>query len=106
MPRYPPDLLFSLRNAIPIDSLIVDVLNIPHKHSEGYLRFLCPICSEFNSAINPKTNLARCFRCNKNFNPIDLVIADSGLNFKEAVDALVPLLAKYPEIPRVNYRER
>lgn len=106
MPRYPPDLLFNLRNAIPIDRLIVDVLNIPHKHSEGYLRFLCPICSEFNSAINPNTNLARCFRCNKNFNPIDLVIADSGLNFRQAVDSLIPLLAKYPENHSANYRER
>lgn len=105
MPRYPPHLLFRLRNTIPIDRLIVDVLNIPHKHSEGYLRFLCPICSEFNSAINPKTNLARCFRCKKNFNPIDLVIADSDLNFTDAVQRLIPLLAKYPENPSVNYRE-
>jgi hypothetical protein len=106
LPRYPPLLLFRLRNQIPIERLIVDVLNIPHKLSDGYLRFLCPICSEFNSATNPKTNLARCFRCNKNFNPIDLVIADSGLDFRDAVDSLVHLLPKYPENPSVNYRER
>jgi len=102
MPRYPPDLLFKLRNLIPIDLLIVDVLKIPHKHSDGYLRFLCPICSEFNSAINPKTNLARCFRCKRNFNPIDLVIAESDLSFTDAVDSLIPLLAKYHENPVVT----
>jgi hypothetical protein len=102
MPRYPPQLLFKIRNLIPIDLLIVQVLKIPHKLSDGYLRFLCPICSEFNSAINPKTNLARCFRCKRNFNPIDLVIAESDLNFTDAVDSLIPLLAKYPENPNVT----
>ncbi|MEK6621873.1 MAG: hypothetical protein AABZ13_05275 [Planctomycetota bacterium] len=28
------------------------------KHFEGYFRFLCPLCSEFHTATNPKTNLA------------------------------------------------
>ena len=105
MPRHPPHLLFRLRNHIPIDRLIIDVLKIPHKHSDGYLRFLCPFCLEFNSATNPNTNLARCFRCKINFNPIDLLIADLGLSFKQAVDKLIPLLPKYPENPTVIYRE-
>ena len=94
MPRIASAVLRQLRNDIPIDFVITSVLNIPAKSSEGSLRFLCPVCSEFNSATNPKTNLARCFRCKKNFNPIDLVIADKGVPFREAVNALIPFLEK------------
>lgn len=84
--------LFQLRNDIPIDFVILNVLHLPFKFSEGFLRFLCPLCHEFNSATNPKTNLARCFRCHKNFNPIDLVIAEKNIPFRQAVDILLPLL--------------
>lgn len=37
--------LFELRNAIPVNMLIKDALQIPSKISEGYFRFLCPICN-------------------------------------------------------------
>ena len=84
--------LFQLRNDIPIDFVIQDVLHIPFKISEGFLRFLCPLCHEFNSATNPKTNLARCFRCQTNFNPIDLVMAEKNIPFRHATDILLPLL--------------
>ncbi|WP_208596420.1 hypothetical protein [Desulfonatronospira thiodismutans] len=40
------------------------------------------------TACNPRTNLARCFRCERNFNPIDLVMVVKGLNFREAVEFL------------------
>ena len=83
--RFSADLLRQLRNDIPIHRLIGDVLGIPSKISEGYFRFLCPLCSDFNTATNPKTNLARCFRCERNFNPIDIVMLDKHLNFVEAV---------------------
>jgi DNA primase len=99
MPRIASSVLRQLRNDIPIDFVITSVLNIPAKSSEGFLRFLCPFCSEFNSATNPKTNLARCFRCNKNFNPIDLVIADKGVPFKDAVNHLLPFLHKEHKPP-------
>ncbi|MCP5002959.1 MAG: hypothetical protein GY941_03275 [Planctomycetes bacterium] len=89
MPRYyTPQFLRKLRNDIPIEKLIGEVLEIPHKYSEGYLRFLCPICSDFHTATNVRTNLARCFRCKKNFNPIDLVMVENNLNFKESVTVL------------------
>jgi hypothetical protein len=94
MTRLDNSTLRRLRNDIPIDFVILSILRIPAKSSEGFLRFLCPICSEFNSATNPRTNLARCFRCGKNFNPIDLVIADSRIPFREAVNALIPFLEK------------
>ncbi len=80
--------LFVLRNYIPIDTLIEVGLNIPAKVSEGYFRFLCPICNEFQTATNPKTNLARCFRCEKNFNTIDMVMICQKSNFIESVKYL------------------
>lgn len=71
--------LFRLRNLIPVDRLIKEQLNIPSKDSEGYFRFLCPLCNEFQTATNLSTNLARCFRCEKNFNPIDLTMMVKGI---------------------------
>ncbi len=77
--------LYSVRNDIPISGLIENVLNIPARTTEGVFRFLCPVCGEFNTAVNPKTNLARCFYCKKNFNTIDLVMIVKKANFVEAV---------------------
>ena len=90
--RFSPILLKRLRNDISIDALIEDVLKIPAKRSEGYLRFVCPLCSDSHTATNPKTNLARCFRCKKNFNPIDMVMAANKYGFIDAVQFLKPLL--------------
>ena len=86
--RYSAQLLHSLRNDIEINHLIAQVLDWPWKDSEGYFRFLCPVCSEFNSATNPKTNLGRCFRCRRNFNPIEFVMAADHCSFIEAVQFL------------------
>jgi len=86
--------LHALRNSIPINDVIQFLLALPAKESEGYLRFLCPLCSEFQTATNPKTNLARCFRCKKNFNTIDLVMQVEGLTFKPAVKMLFSYAAQ------------
>lgn len=80
--------LYELRNKIPITVVIADVLNMPSKMIDGYFRFLCPLCSEFMTATNPKTNLARCFRCQRNFNPIDMIMIVKKYTFKEAVEYL------------------
>lgn len=93
--RFSAYLLRALRNRIPIAGLIENDLDLPSKESEGYLRFLCPVCSEFNTATNPLTNLARCFRCRKNFNPIDMVMAVQECSFVDAVESLRSLLPKY-----------
>lgn len=77
-----------LRNEIPIAILICDLLKLENKVSEGYFRFLCPICSGFNTATNQKTNLARCFRCEKNFNPIDMVMQVKRIGFVDAAEYL------------------
>jgi DNA primase len=91
--RYSKEFLRRLRNEIPIAILISDLLNIPNKVSEGYFRFLCPICSEFITATNQKTNLARCFRCEKNFNPIDMVMEVNRVGFIDAVEYLNEIIS-------------
>lgn len=90
--RFSSDFLRALRNELPINDLIRSQLDLPWKEREGYLRFLCPRCSEFHTATNPKTNLARCFRCAVSFNPIELVMAVEHCAFVDAVKILAPLL--------------
>jgi hypothetical protein len=63
---------------------------------EGQLAFLCPRCREYRSAVNPRTNLGRCFACETNFNPIDLTMAVEGCDFVAAVDYLATLLPRGP----------
>jgi len=74
-----------MRNDIPISGLIENVLKIPARTTEGVFSFLCPVCGEFNTSVNFKTNLARCFCCKKNFNTIDLVMIAKNENFVKAV---------------------
>ena len=85
--HYTRQELFILRNHIPVDSLIKE-LGIPCKMIEGHFRFCCPVCNEFNASVNPKTNLARCFDCRKNYNTIDLVMLVKGSNFIQSVKFL------------------
>ena len=90
--RYSKEFLRMLRNEIPIATLIADLLKMENKVSEGYFRFLCPICSRFNTATSQKTNLARCFRCEINFNPIDMVMEVKRVGFIDAVEYLNEIL--------------
>ena len=83
--RFTHHQLYTLRNDIPLDALIEKALCIPSRIGEGYFSFLCPLCKQFNTAVNPKTNLARCFRCEQNFNTIDLVMIIRKLDFVESV---------------------
>ena len=91
--RLPPEMLRRLRNDIPIALVIAEFLKLPTKVSDGYFRFLCPLCTEFITATNPKTNLARCFLCEKNFNPIDMVMVSKQVSFSKAVDYLKSIKA-------------
>lgn len=84
MTRLPGQRLWSLRNAIPIDD-VIRRLDVPAKEVEGYFRFLCPGCGEFHTATRAATNLAHCFRCHQNYNPIDLVMTVRKTSFLEAV---------------------
>jgi len=85
---YSKQFLRKLRNEIPMTPLIKDILQIPFKDHDDRFRFLCPICKEFITGINPNTNLARCFICEKNFNPIDIVMNVKKFDFLDAVKFL------------------
>jgi len=86
--HYTADFLRMLRNQIPIDVVIVDLLNLEVRNNQKMLRFRCPLCHGFHTATNHETNLARCFDCQKNFNPIDLVITVGNCTFLDAVQIL------------------
>lgn len=77
-----------VRNQIPIDAVITEMLRLDIRHADTFLRFRCPLCGNFHTATNAKTNLARCFDCEKNFNPIDLVMEVTQCSFVEAVERL------------------
>ena len=85
---YPDDFLRMLRNDIPIDEVIVDLLNLEVQKDRKTIRFRCPLCYNFHTGTNHETNLARCFDCEKNFNPIDMVITVSNCGFVDAVKIL------------------
>ena len=89
--RYSAQLLRRLRNEIPTEWLIGH-LGWPHKHREGRFVFVCPACGESDSSVKRDTNLARCFRCQRNFNPLEFTMASQELDFVEAVEFLKPLL--------------
>ena len=86
--RFSSEELYKLRNEVKVESVIKDLLRIPNKISEGCFKFLCPECNEFVAAVNPNTNLSRCFRCQKNYNTIELVMKTENKSFVEAVKRL------------------
>ena len=101
MRRFSDSELRRLRNDIPVRWVIETLLQLPNKEVEGVYRFLCPLCNEFETGLNPKTNLARCFRCKKNFNPIELLMAGRALSFVQSVNQLLqrePLVSKVPPL--------
>jgi hypothetical protein len=51
--RFPKELLYQLRNDIPIPDLITQ-LTWPHKYREGRFCFLCPRCDEF---LTPRSQI-------------------------------------------------
>ncbi len=94
MNTYSKQQLYLLRNQIPINELIYNILPLKSIY-QNIWRFQCPVCHEFNTATQEKTNLARCFLCKQNFNTIDLVIYAKKFNFKQSVEFLLPYLKKF-----------
>ena len=86
--------LYILRNDINVKMLIEKTLRIPCRVTEGCFRFLCPLCNAFDTAVNAKTNLARCFSCEKNFNTIDLVMLIRQTDFVQSVKSLQSIYQK------------
>lgn len=96
--RFSSAQLFELRNCIPINVVIKDLLLIDSKTIDGYFRFLCPICNQFQTATKASTNLARCFFCQKNFNAIDLVMIVKNMGFVDSVTFLKNVLDRRGKI--------
>jgi hypothetical protein len=71
--RFSPEELTFLRNRVPISCVIETLLDSPTRSTNGKLSFACPVCGGFDTSINMAHNLARCFACRQNFNPIELV---------------------------------
>lgn len=84
-----------LRNDVSVLAVISD-LRILTKIRGKRLIFRCAQCADYRTALNPRTNLAHCFRCERNFNPIELVMAERGWSFLEAVNYLEGLLRLNP----------
>lgn len=84
MGSYTDDFLSMLRNQVNIDR-VIDLLMLDTRQGNNLRRFRCPLCDRFHTATNPGTNLGRCFECQKNFNPIDLVMAATACDFIETV---------------------
>jgi CHC2 zinc finger len=93
MNSYTKQQLFQVRNEIDIDWLINEKLSIERQFN-GAWRFRCPLCQKLNTATQKKTNLARCFSCQKNFNTIDIVIYTKKINFVPSVRFLLAFLDK------------
>jgi DNA primase len=85
------DYLRRLRNEINFIHLF-RYMRWPHKRAAGKLIFVCPECRESQTGVNPTTNLARCFRCEKNWNPIDFTMEAYRIDFLEAVGQLESIL--------------
>ena len=86
--HYTANFLRVLRNEIPIDEVIINLLNLEVRNAHDMVRFRCPLCFNFHTATNHLTNLARCFDCQINFNPIDLVMTVEKCDFLDAVEIL------------------
>jgi hypothetical protein len=95
-PMIDPELLRRIRNDLPMPVTIAALgrNGPPSKWSEGYFRFLCPACGELKATVNPRNNLAHCFRCQRNFNNIDLLrVLD--YDFRSAVEILTAWLNQH-----------
>lgn len=90
--RFTRQQLYCLRNELPIDILMEKQLKMSCRIADGRFRFLCPLCGEFNTAVNRQTNLARCFGCGKNFNTIDLVMLIRKVDFVTGIGYLKAFL--------------
>lgn len=91
MKRLSAELLRQLRNDIDV-ALVVERLDIPCEVRGRRLVFRCPDCDSKSGVTSLSQNLARCFLCSRNFNPIDLVMAERHWSFLQAVDYLETLL--------------
>lgn len=90
--RLSKALLHDLRNKIPVRNLIENELGLRCETESGVFRFECPLCGSFHTSVMKNQNLARCFKCETNFNPIDMVMEVKKTKFRPSADFLIKLL--------------
>jgi transcription elongation factor Elf1 len=83
--RFSSRQLSFLRNNIPINRVIETMLSVATGNKNGKLSFNCPVCHSANTSINANHNLARCFECRQNFNPIEFVMHQRHTSFVDSV---------------------
>jgi len=83
--RFSSKELTFLRNRVPVSCVIETLLELPTRSSHDKLSFACPVCGGFDTSINAAHNLARCFACRQNFNPIELVMHQLQMGFVDSV---------------------
>ena len=83
--RFSSEELHGLRNRVPIEQVLETLRVRYEKDSNDKLSFSCPICGGWDTAIHAAHNLARCFSCRKNFNPIELVMHQLKTGFVDSV---------------------
>ena len=83
--RFSARQLSFLRNNVPIDRVIEAMLSVATGNKNGKPSFNCPVCHSANTSINAKHNLARCFECRQNFNPIEFVMHQRHMSFVDSV---------------------
>ena len=91
-------LLRAIRNDLPMQVTIgrLGHHGPPSKRYEGHVRFLCPVCGELRTTVNPRNNLAHCFCCGHNTNNIDLLMS-LDYDFLSAVELLAEWLRQHRE---------
>jgi hypothetical protein len=90
--RFTRQQLHDTGNRIPIRPLMENELNVANRQSGNIFRFECPACRGYHTSIKAKTNLARCFDCNRNFNTIEMVMETRKTEFYESALFLWNLL--------------
>jgi DNA primase len=83
--RFLPSELRCLRNRIPIAQVIETLPGLACRTISGKFSFICPVCGGIDTGINAAHNLARCFACRQNFNPIELVMRHLKISFVDSV---------------------
>lgn len=89
-------LLEDIRNQINLKSL-ASHLGIQMKIKDNQRWFVCPKCTKMKASFQKNQNLARCWKCNIRYNPIELVMAHFNMNFREAVMFLMDQERQFPK---------
>lgn len=92
--RFSSGELKFLRNRVSIERVMETLVGTSIQDSNR--RFVCPICGGLDTSVNAGHNLARCFLCRRNFNPIELVMHQLKISFVDSVKWLHSRMLSVP----------